>query len=150
MLKDLIIKKLDKNTDARGWLSEIWREDESAYRPAMAYVSITESEAIRGPHEHKKQSDGFVFLGPGNFELYLWDNRPDSPTFKETLEMEVGESNPVFVLVPPGIVHGYKCISEKAAYCINLPDALYAGVGKKEAVDEIRHEKDPQSPFKII
>lgn len=148
-MKDVIIKKLDKFEDARGWLAEIWRSDESDFRPEMGYVSVTKPGVIRGPHEHKFQADGFVFLGPGNFELYLWDNREDSPTFKEEIKTEVGENNPSLVIVPPGVVHGYKCISGKEAYCINLPDKLYKGKGKQEEIDEIRHEQDPNSLFKI-
>lgn len=150
MIQDVVIKNLTKNEDSRGWLAEVWRNDESGFSPMMAYVSVTKPTVIRGPHEHKFQSDGFVFLGPGSFKLYLWDNREGSPTFKEEMQIEVGENNPVFVIVPPGVVHGYKCISDTDAYCINLPDKLYAGVGKKEEVDEIRHEKDPNSEFKIV
>lgn len=149
MIDGVIIKKLNKYEDERGWLAEAWRSDESDFSPAMTYISLTKPGIIRGPHEHKFQSDGFVFLGPGNFELFLWDNRESSPTFKEEMKIEVGENNPVFVIVPPGVVHGYKCIGNKDAFSINLPDKLYAGVGKKEEVDEIRHEQDTKSIFKI-
>ena len=150
MINGVVIKNLNKNEDERGWLAEIWRIDESDFRPEMGYVSVTKPGVVRGPHEHEFQADGFVFLGPGNFKLFLWDNRKNSQTFQDAMQIEVGENNPVFVIVPPGVVHGYKCVSEKEAWCINLPDKLYAGKGKKEEVDEIRHEKDPNSPFKII
>ncbi|MFA5155619.1 MAG: dTDP-4-dehydrorhamnose 3,5-epimerase family protein [Patescibacteria group bacterium] len=148
-MQGVIIKKLDKYTDERGWLTEIFRRDELAFTPAMSYVSLTKPGVIRGPHEHVSQSDCFVFLGPGTFRLYLWDRREDSPTKGEALELEVGENNPTLVIVPPGVVHGYKCISEIPALSINLPDALYKGEGKKEAIDEIRWEIDPASPYKI-
>ncbi|MCX6740462.1 MAG: dTDP-4-dehydrorhamnose 3,5-epimerase family protein [Candidatus Parcubacteria bacterium] len=149
MLQGVIIKKLEKFSDERGWLSEIYRRDEANYQPAMGYVSVTNPGIIRGPHEHKAQSDFFVFVGPGSFNLYLWDNRKDSETFGQKELIEVGENNPVGVSVPPGVVHGYKCISKESAYSINLPDKLYKGEGKTEEVDEIRWEKDPASPFKI-
>ncbi|MFH1192461.1 MAG: dTDP-4-dehydrorhamnose 3,5-epimerase family protein [bacterium] len=149
MIKDVIIKKLQKFEDARGWLTEIFRDDEIEFKPEMSYVSITRSCAIRGPHEHKYQSDFFVFLGPGNFRLYLWDARKESATFGEHIEIEAGEDNPTTVIVPPGVVHGYKCISNTSAMCINLPDKLYRGKGKKDEIDEIRWEMDSDSPFKI-
>jgi dTDP-4-dehydrorhamnose 3,5-epimerase len=149
MIKDVIIKNLEKYSDDRGWLTEIYRNDEIDYQPVMSYISVTNPGVSRGPHEHKEQSDFFVFVGPGNFALYLWDNRPDSKTYEQKQIIEVGEKNPVAVLVPPGIVHGYKCISMQPAYSINFPDKLYAGEFKKEEVDEIRHESDPNSPFKI-
>lgn len=149
MIKGVVIKNLQKFEDDRGWLTEIYRQDESNYQPVMSYVSETKPGISRGPHEHKEQSDFFVFVGPGTFALYLWDNRQDSETFEENMILEVGEKNQVTVLVPPGVVHGYKCISDKPAWSINLPDKLYAGEFKKEEVDEIRWEKDPKSPFKI-
>ncbi len=149
MIKGVVIKQLEKFNDDRGWLAEIFRIDEIRYQPAMAYVSVTKPNVVRGPHEHKEQSDFFVFVGPGTFALYLWDNRQDSETFEKKQVIEVGEKNPVTVLVPPGVVHGYKCISKEPAYCINLPDKLYKGEFKQEEVDEIRWESAPSSPFKI-
>lgn len=150
MIKDVVIKKLDKFEDERGWLMEIFRMDELKYQPTMSYVSVTRSGVVRGPHEHNFQSDLFVFLGPGSFELHLWDKRKDSVTNGEYVKIEAGENNPVAVIVPPGVVHGYKCVSETSAWCINLPDKLYKGENKKEEIDEIRWEKDVNSPYKII
>ena len=149
MIDGVIIKKLKKNEDARGWLAEIYRNDEFEYSPAMSYISVTKPGVVRGPHEHKAQSDLFVFIGPGRFRICLWDNRVDSVTYKEKMEFEGGEGEEVTVLVPPGVVHGYKCISDIDAWSINLPDKLYAGADKKEPVDEIRWEKDLESPFRI-
>ena len=149
MIQDVVLKKLQRNEDERGWLAEIFRADDDRYNAAMGYVSVTNPGVVRGPHEHSQQSDFFVFLGPGSFKLFLWDRRESSSTKGERIEIEVGENNPTAVLVPPGVVHGYKCVSEIPAWCINLPDKLYRGIGKQEEVDEIRWEKDPASPFKI-
>ncbi len=149
MIEGVIIKKLNKFIDERGWLAEIYRHDELDYLPAMSYVSVTKPGVTRGPHEHIYQSDCFVFVGPGNFELHLWDKRVDSKTNGEYLKIEVGENNPVMIIVPPGVVHGYKCVSEKEAWCINLPNKLYRGCGKEEEIDEIRWEEREDSPYKI-
>lgn len=149
MIKDVKIIKLNQFNDDRGWLAEIYRDDELDYKPAMSYVSVTKPGIARGPHEHVHQSDMFVFLGPGSFDLYLWDNRKDSETFEEKQVVNVGEKNPVAVIVPPGVVHGYKCVSETDGWVINLPDKLYKGKGKTEEVDEVRWEEDEESPFRI-
>src|SRR5680860_358564 len=150
MIKGVKIKKLAKYTDDRGYLTEIFRRDEDNYLPVMAYASMTNPGVVRGPHEHVNQSDGFAFFGPGNFRLYLFDRREDSETNGEKIEIEVGEDNPSFVIVPPGVVHGYKCISETVALSINLPNKLYKGENKNEEVDEIRWEDDKNSPYQII
>lgn len=149
MIKGVVIKKLNKYRDERGWLAEIYREDEDGYQPAMSYVSVTNPGVVRGPHEHIKQSDCFVFVGPGDFELYLWDRRDGSKTNGEHIKIKVGKKNPTMVIVPPGVVHGYKCVSKCPAYCVNLPDKLYKGKNKKEEVDEIRWEDQKDSPYKI-
>ena len=150
MIEGVIIKKLGKYVDERGWLMEIYRKDEDMYQPVMSYVSVTNPGVVRGPHEHKFQSDCFVFPGPGTFKLYLWDRREGSSTEGQSLELELGENDPHMVIVPPGVVHGYKCISESPAMSINLPDKLYKGEGKNDPeIDEIRWEQDPSSPYKI-
>jgi len=59
----------------------------------------------------------------------------------------VGEENPVVVLVPPRVVHAYKCISGEKGLVMNLPDKLYGGVLRKQEVDEIRHEDKADSPL---
>ena len=138
MINGVIIKELKKYKDARGWLAEIWRNDEINYRPAMGYISATHPGVARGPHEHIKQSDCFIFLGPGNFELYLWDRREGSSTNGEHIKIEVGDKHPVMAIIPPGIVHGYKCVGEQDGWCLNIPDRLYRGEGKKEEISAIK------------
>lgn len=149
MIKDVIIKELNKYEDQRGWLAEFWRNDEISYNPAMGYVSVTKPGVARGPHEHVRQADCFVFVGPGSFEVYLWDRREDSETNGEHMRVILGADKPGMVIVPPGVVHGYKCVGDTDAYCINLPDKLYRGAGKTEEVDEIRWEQREDSPYKI-
>jgi len=148
-IKGVQIKKLERYNDERGWLSEIYRKDSNNFKAAMSYISYTKFNVVRGPHEHKKQSDFFVFVGPGDFELYLWDNRKNSKTYRKKIKLSVGENNKVSVLVPPGVVHGYKSISKKGSISINLPDRLYKGENKQEEIDEIRHEDNTKSKFKI-
>ncbi|PIN86261.1 dTDP-4-dehydrorhamnose 3,5-epimerase [Candidatus Woesearchaeota archaeon CG10_big_fil_rev_8_21_14_0_10_44_13] len=149
-IKGVVIRKLARFEDSRGWLSEIYRKDEDkGIKPSMCYISHTNFNAVRGPHEHKKQTDFFVFTGPGDFELYLWDNRKNSVTFGRSMRITAGESNKVSVIVPPGVVHGYKSISRNGSFSINLPDRLYKGEGRKEEIDEIRHEDDPDPRFMI-
>ena len=145
------VKKLALWRDHRGWLCEIFRRDETDQDvfPAMGYVSATLPGVARGPHEHREQTDFFAFVGPSDFRLYLWDNRESSPTKGNRVVITVGESNPCTVMIPPGVVHAYKNVGEKDGLVFNVPNRLYRGEGKREPVDEIRHEDDPASPFKL-
>lgn len=150
-IQGVVIKQLSRHADDRGWLIELFRSDEieAAYMPAMAYASMTRPGIVRGPHEHRDQADFFGFIGPSRFRLYLWDNRPESTTFGAKLKIEAGEGQPTAVIVPPGVVHAYKNIGEVDGLVFNSPNRLYAGVDRNRPVDEIRHESDPDSPFKV-
>jgi dTDP-4-dehydrorhamnose 3,5-epimerase len=150
-IEGVSIRPLEFFTDRRGWLAEVYREDElpAEFHPVMAYVSETRPGVARGPHEHVDQTDLFVFLGPGDFDLYLWDARPDSPTRGTRLRRTCGQSRPCVVIVPPGVVHAYKNVSDRPGWVINGPNRLYAGPGKSGPVDEIRHENDEGSPYRL-
>jgi dTDP-4-dehydrorhamnose 3,5-epimerase len=148
-IEGLVVKPLAKHVDQRGWLVEVFRQDEldSQYFPVMGYVSVTKEGIARGPHEHTDQADFFCFFGPSNFKIYLWDNRKASPTFMTRQVVFAGEDVPKSVLIPPGVAHAYKNIGSGPGMVVNSPNRLFAGWGKKETVDEIRHEEDPETNF---
>ncbi len=150
-IRDVVIKDVRKFVDERGWLAELFRHDEleGEYYPAMGYISATEPGVQRGPHEHVEQADLFVFLGPANFKMRLWDNRPDSETYNHVMTLYVGADNPKSVLVPKGIVHAYRNVGSTAGIVINCPNRLYMGAGKREEIDEIRHEDDPATIYRM-
>lgn len=145
-MEGLEVKELALYEDQRGWLAEIIRDDESEFKPVMSYLSMTKPGLARGPHEHKEQTDLFCFIG--RFRLYLWDNRSTSSTYNEHKIINISDI-PTVAIIPPGVVHAYKNIGNGQGLVINLPDRLYGGWGKSEAVDEVRYENDPESPFKI-
>ncbi len=151
-VQGVIWKPLTFYRDARGWLCELFREDElpEVFHPVMAYMSMTEPGIARGPHEHVDQADYFAFIGPSNFKMVVWDNRSDSPTYRHQEVRIVGQDTPMAVIVPVGVVHAYQNVGEVSGIVFNGPNRLYRGVAKKEPVDEIRHEDDPNSPFQLV
>lgn len=152
VIHDVIIKPLSRFRDHRGWLIEIYRFDEMdpVFRPVMAYISETLPGVARGPHEHVDQADTFGFIGPSNFKLYLWDNRSNSRTYRQRMAVVVGADNPAAVTIPAGVVHAYQNVGDGPGWVLNCPNQLYRGEGKREAVDEIRHEEHADSPFKFF
>ena len=150
-IKDVIVRDLRKFNDDRGWLSELFRRDDSdpEYFPAMAYTSSTRAGVTRGPHEHVDQADMFCFLGPSNFKLRMWDNRADSATYRNVMTLIVGADNPKSVVIPKGVVHAYQNIGDVDGIVINCPNRLYMGEGRREPIDEIRHEDDPNTIFRM-
>lgn len=150
-IKDVVVRDLRKFKDDRGWLVELFRHDEltSEFFPAMSYISSTNPGVTRGPHEHVDQADLFCFLGPSNFKFRMWDNRSDSETFRNMMTMIVGADDPKVVVVPKGVVHAYQNVGGTDGIVINCPNRLYMGEGHRDPVDEIRHEDDPKTIFRM-
>ena len=63
------------------------------------------------------------------------------------MKIAVGASNKQGVIVPPGVVHAYKNVGPVPGWVFNGPNRLFAGRGRREPIDEIRHEDRPDSPF---
>ena len=159
VINGVIIKDIEKYSDERGFLieafridnpeiNEIYCIDDGTYSGVpMSYISSTLPNVSRGPHEHEKQTDVFLFVGSSNFKIRLWDNRPESETYKNKMEIIASFNKPVIVIIPPGVIHGYKNIGKYSGYVLNFPNKLYKGWNKNEEIDEIRWEDDKNSPF---
>jgi dTDP-4-dehydrorhamnose 3,5-epimerase len=148
-IKGVAVSELRRFSDSRGWLTELFRQDdlEPESYPVMAYISATVPGVTRGPHEHADQSDLFFFIGPSNFKLRMWDNRKDSETFRTVMTIVVGEDKPASVMVPAGVAHAYQNVGGVDGIVINCPNRLYMGAGRTAKVDEIRYEDDPKTTF---
>jgi len=150
-IEGVVLFPLIGHEDDRGVLIELFRNDQipNEFHPVMSYISYTKPGIQRGPHEHVSQADLFCFVGPSNFLIKLWDNRRDSNTFEKELIIRAGKDNPTAMIVPAGVVHAYKNVGEVYGMVINCPNRLYMGEGRKEPIDEIRHEDDPDTVFKM-
>lgn len=126
---------------AGGVLSEVWRGDWGDWvcRPAQVYVEELSSGVVKGPHEHRWQTDQFVFFG--RVAIALHDARSDKKGgLGRHLEILDGSFRvPHLVTIPPGVVHAYIGLGGKFVV-LNLPNRLYRGRERSGKVDEIRHE----------
>ena len=150
-IRGVVVYDLRRFVDERGWLAELFRRDElnEEFYPAMAYASSTLPGVQRGPHEHVSQADLFYFIGPSDFKPPMWDNRPESENYRRVMTLLTGAGAPKGVIVPKGVVHAYKNIGETPGLVINCPNRLYMGVGRRDEIDEIRHEDDPETIFRM-
>jgi dTDP-4-dehydrorhamnose 3,5-epimerase len=55
----------------------------------------------------------------------------------------------MLLIIPPGVVHAYRNVGSGPGWVFNCPNRLYKGPERKEPVDEIRHEADPKTIFKL-
>ena len=138
-IHDVSIRTLPVNHDNRGWLTEIFRSDEtlSGLLPQMSYVSCTKPGVARGPHQHVSQTDTFIFIS-GSWWVKLWDPRINSISNGVCMRFKLAQ--PTLVIVPPGVIHAYANAGITSALVINLPNTLYRGWGKQNPPDEVRYE----------
>jgi dTDP-4-dehydrorhamnose 3,5-epimerase len=141
MIDGVVIKKLKVIPDERGRLMEILRADDELFSKfGQVYMTTAYPGVVKGWHYHKKQTDHFSVVR-GMIKLVLYDGRKDSPTKGEVNEFILGEHNPLLVKIPPLVFHGFKCVSEQEAICINVPTEVY----DYDQPDEFRvdpHEND--------
>lgn len=121
MIRGVVTKKLNVRSDERGRLMEIIRKDDQFFLEfGQVYMTTAYPGVVKGWHYHKKQIDNFAVV-KGMVKLVLYDNRDDSPTKGEINEFFLGEHNPLLVQIPNFVLHGFRCISQEEAICINCP-----------------------------
>jgi dTDP-4-dehydrorhamnose 3,5-epimerase len=145
MIQGVVTKKLKVIPDERGRLMEILRADDELFSKfGQVYMTTAYPGVVKGWHYHKKQTDHFSVV-KGMIKLVLYDSRKDSPTKGEVNEFILGEHNPLLVKIPPLVFHGFKCVSEQEAICINVPTEVY----NYDQPDEFRVDPhDNDIPYK--
>jgi dTDP-4-dehydrorhamnose 3,5-epimerase len=112
-IHDVVIKKLVTHSDDRGYFREILRDDDNLMtRFGQTSFTKTYPRVIKAFHWHKHQDD-LWYVAAGMARVVLYDQRTDSPTHGETQVIYAGEDNPVLILIPSGIAHGYQVIGVK-------------------------------------
>jgi dTDP-4-dehydrorhamnose 3,5-epimerase len=116
MIEGVVTKELTTHLDERGYFREIIRVTDDFFREGFGQWghSMMYQGVAKAWHIHRKQIDWW-YVAAGVLKVALHDTRPASPTFRETMELFLGENQPARVLrVPPGVAHGCKCISGPA------------------------------------
>ncbi|MEI8175573.1 MAG: dTDP-4-dehydrorhamnose 3,5-epimerase family protein [Candidatus Omnitrophota bacterium] len=125
MIEGVEVKKLKLIPDDRGRLMEILRRDDPIFIEfGQVYITTAYPTVVKAWHYHKKQTDNFTCVA-GKMRLALYDAREGSRTFKEINDFEISLAAPLLVRIPPGVYHGFKCISEVEAMVVNTVTRPY-------------------------
>jgi dTDP-4-dehydrorhamnose 3,5-epimerase len=125
MIEGVKVKKLVKHCDDRGFFTELVRDDENLLsRFGQASMSMSYPGVIKAFHYHEKQDDVWFFPS-GNAQVVLYDLRDASPTKDQTDVYYMGEDNPIVVLIPKGVAHGYRVLGDKSATIIYFTTESY-------------------------
>lgn len=126
MIEGVKVKKITKHCDDRGFFAELIRDDEPELlsKFGQASWSMSYPGVIKAFHYHEKQDD-LWFFPSGNAQVVLYDLREESSTNGETDVYYMGEENPILLLIPKGIAHGYRVLGEKPAVIIYFTTESY-------------------------
>jgi len=112
-ISGVVVKKLVKHSDERGYFMEILRDDDELLSKfGQTAVSLTEPGVIKAFHWHKRQDD-FFFVASGEAMVVLYDRRKGSSTYGTTQVILVDENEPKLIFIPKEIAHGYKALGNK-------------------------------------
>jgi len=125
MIEGVKLKELKVLPDERGRLMEIMRSDDGFFQKfGQLYLTTAYPGVVKAWHYHKKQTDYFCVI-KGMLKIVVYDEREGSPTKGEINEFFLGEYNLGLLQIPKGLWHGFKCISDTEAICLNCPTEVY-------------------------
>lgn len=134
MIEGIKEKRLTKYCDDRGFFAELVRDDENLLSCfGQASISMSYPGVIKAFHYHDLQDD-LWFFPSGNAQVVLYDLRKNSLTYKETNVFYMGEENPILLLIPKGVAHGYRVLGNKPATIIYFTTKSY----NRQQPDEYR------------
>ena len=113
MIEGVVIKDLITHTDERGFFREIIRTSDDFFSEGFGQWShsLMYTGIAKAWHIHRVQVDWW-YVASGLLKVVLHDMRPNSSTYRKTMEFLMGDNQPARVLrVPPGVAHGCKAIS---------------------------------------
>lgn len=116
-------KYLKSHADQRGFFREIFRASDPLFKDGVFGQwshSRMQKDVVKAWHYHHVQTDWW-YVPFGKVQTVLYDNREESPTYKQKLSFIMGdpesfgpEANVICVRIPPGVLHGCKVLSDEA------------------------------------
>ncbi len=118
------IKPLRKIPDERGSIYHMLRADDDIFEDfGEIYFSKAYPGAIKGWHIHKRMILNYAVIS-GMIKLVLYDDRENSKTKGNLMEIFMGNDSYILVKVPQGVWNGFKGIGTEIAIvanCASIP-----------------------------
>lgn len=112
MIQDVVIKKIIKHSDERGFFAEIVKFGEKTFHEVLqTSYSETKPGVIKAWHIHDYWEVWCIVKGQAKVVLY--DMRSNSKTYKKTQVIDTGEDNMQVLAIPGNVAHGYKPLGDK-------------------------------------
>jgi dTDP-4-dehydrorhamnose 3,5-epimerase len=132
----LVLVELAVHRDSRGFFVERYRRDRFVELGLpVDYVQDNHSRSapgvLRGLHYQNAPCQGkLVGVVRGRIFDVAVDLRADSPSFGNSLTMELSDENGRMLWVPPGFAHGFCVLGSEPADVVYKVDAKYRAAGE--------------------
>jgi dTDP-4-dehydrorhamnose 3,5-epimerase len=126
LIAGVVFHEVTTHPDERGMLCEIfdprwgWHPDPLIY----CYCFTVRPGMIKGWAYHKKHEDRYFILF-GEVEVVLYDDRPDSPTYKLVSKIVLSEFRRRLMNIPIGVWHASRNLGSKDVVGLNFPTMQY-------------------------
>jgi dTDP-4-dehydrorhamnose 3,5-epimerase len=124
MIEGVKVVSLRQISDERGKIMHMLRRDDPHFTEfGEIYFSVVYPGVIKGWHLHQAMFLNYAVI-LGMIKLVLYDDRKNSQTRGELMELFLGESNYSLVQIPPKVWNGFKGVGVMPAYvanCASLP-----------------------------
>lgn len=125
VINGVTVKQLVRHPDDRGFFEEILRDDDALLRQfGQASLSMSHPGVVKAFHYHERQDD-LWFFPVGSAQVVLYDMRDGSPTEGVTQVLYPGEDNPLLIVIPVGVVHGYRVLGQKPVMIVYFTTESY-------------------------
>ena len=119
MINGVRVRPLRQIIDERGAILHMLRSDAPDFEQfGEIYFSMVYPNVIKGWHIHDRMALNYA-VPIGTIKLVLYDDREDSSTRGELMEIVTGERSYQLVTVPPRVWNGFKGVGTEPALVAN-------------------------------
>jgi dTDP-4-dehydrorhamnose 3,5-epimerase len=119
MIDGVQVVPLRRIADERGTVMHMLRATDPHFTEfGEIYFSTVYPGVVKGWHRHREMTLNYACVF-GRIKLVLYDERPDSPSKGELLELFLGPDNYALVVIPPGVWNGFKGMNDPWAVVAN-------------------------------
>jgi dTDP-4-dehydrorhamnose 3,5-epimerase len=126
LIDGVVIRSSVTHIDERGTLCEIHTPHAAPLPAPLVYVYqfTIRPGRIKGWHLHYLHDDR-IFISQGHVKVVLYDNRPDSPTYRLVNEIYRSELDRTVMVIPAHVFHAHQNIGTTDALFISMPTRAY-------------------------
>jgi UDP-2-acetamido-2,6-beta-L-arabino-hexul-4-ose reductase len=109
---DIVLKKLDKKVDERGFVFEVLRSEQVASQFGQIFISTVKPGKVKGNHYHKRKKEWYCIVR-GSVTVHLLDVKTG-----DKQEVNLDESEPTLLQINPGVSHAITNNTEEEAWIL--------------------------------